>query len=611
MANENDGHFSGGHQRTPGSEGPHADTQGDDDRCSGRPPIARREFLRRGAWVAASIPAALSADAWARRAEQGGGKPGGASAQDRAAAQGEASSSAGSAPLVQLPFPELEEATLASLTAAFERGELTSEQLTRAYLARIAAADAPPARLAAVIETNPEAVEIAARLDAERRAGRVRGPLHGIPVLLKDNIDTADRMQTTAGSLAILGSRPAADATVAARLREAGAVILGKANLSEWANIRSTRSTSGWSARGGQCRNPYAFARNPCGSSSGSAVGVSAGLCFAALGTETDGSIVCPSHVNGVVGIKPTVGLTSRAGVVPISHSQDTVGPHARTVHDAAVVLSVIAGADPRDSATSASPQTLPVDYTRALDAGGLAGARIGVMRKGFTGYSPHTDAAFEAALAAMRKAGAVLVDPADLATADQMQSGSDEMTVLLYELKADMAAYLATRTSMESAVGATPRTLADLIAFNEAHAAEEMPYFGQELFVQAQEKGPLTEQEYIDALETCRRLARREGIDALMDAQRLDALIAPTGGPAWPTDWVNGDHFLGASSSPAAMAGYPIVNVPMGFAFGLPLGLSFIGRAWSEAVLLRLAYAYEQATLHRKTPRFLPDIQA
>ena len=570
--------------------------------------MARREFLRRGAW-AAITPAVLGADtAWARmsHSDESAGQDPNAPLSSGSGAPG--APTAGSA--VRLPFEELEEATLEQLAGAMDRGEITSAELTRRHLARIEASDGPAIRLRAVIETNPEALEIAARSDAERRAGRVRGPLHGIPILLKDNIDTADGTRTTAGSLALLGSRPAADAAVAARLREAGAVLLGKANLSEWANIRSTRSTSGWSARGGQCRNPYVLSRNPCGSSSGSAVAVSAGLCCAALGTETDGSIVCPSHVNGVVGVKPTVGLTSRAGVVPISHSQDTVGTHARTVRDAAIVLSVIAGADARDPATSSSPHTRPVDYVRALDPRGLEGARIGVLRKAFTEYSRHADAAFEAALRAMREAGAVLIDPADLPSTDAIQSGSSELTVLLYELKAGMAAYLATRVPQGGAVESPPRTLADLVAFNEAHANEEMRLFGQELFVQAEEKGPLTDEEYLAALETSRRLSRQEGIDAVMDGQRLDALVAPTGGPAWPIDWVNGDHFLGASSSPAAMAGYPIVSVPAGYAFGLPLGISFMGRAWSEAVLLRLAYAFEQATMHRRTPGFLAEIE-
>jgi amidase len=425
-------------------------------------------------------------------------------------------------------------------------------------------------------------------------------------VLIKDNIDTADRMRTTAGSLALLGSWPARDATVVERLRAAGAVILGKTNLSEWANMRSGRSSSGWSGRGGQTRNPYVLTRNPCGSSSGSAVAVSANLCVAALGTETDGSIVCPSHINGVVGIKPTVGLTSRAGVVPISHNQDTIGPHARTVRDAAILLGALTGFDTRDPATAASRGHSGADYTRGLDPNGLRGARIGVARKTFFGYSAHTDRVIEGALAVLRAQGAILVDPADLPSIEEMNSSPAEMDVLLYDLKADMAAYLATRAP-DPAHPEQPmvRTLAHLIAFNEAHRAEEMPYFGQDLFEQAEAKGSLTDSAYLDALAACRRMGGREGIDAVMDKYQLDALVAPTGGPAWPTDHVNGDHFLGASSAPAAIAGYPIVNVPAGFVFGLPIGISFFGRAWSEPTLIKLAYAYEQASHARKAPQY------
>lgn len=504
------------------------------------------------------------------------------------------------------PHLELEEATITDLQAAMAAGRITALELVRRYRARIAAIDRDGPRLNAVIEENPDAEAIAAALDAERGAKGPRGPLHGIPVLLKDNIDTADRMQTTAGSLALLGSRPARDATVAERLRAAGAVILGKTNLSEWANMRSGRSSSGWSGRGGQTRNPYVLSRNPCGSSSGSAVAVSANLCVAALGTETDGSIVCPSHINGVVGIKPTVGLTSRAGVVPISHNQDTIGPHARTVRDAATVLGALVGADPRDPATAASRGHVPADYTQGLDADALRGARIGVARKTFFGYSAHTDRVIEGALKVLRAQGAILVDPADLPSIDEMNTSPAELEVLLYDLKADMAAYLATRVPDASHPDRPMmRTLAQLIAFNEAHRAEEMPFFGQDLFEQAEAKGPLTEQAYLDAVAACRRMGGREGIDAVMDQHRLDALVAPTGGPAWPTDHVNGDHFLGASSTPAAIAGYPIVNVPAGFAFGLPIGISFFGRQWSEPTLIKLAYAYEQASRARKAPGY------
>ncbi len=547
----------------------------------------RREFLSRLALAGgALLPIAVTA-------------PSGATDGHASAAPKPPASSRG-------PHADLEEATIADLQAAMAAGRLTSLELVRRYRARIAAIDRDGLRLNAVIEENPEAEAIAAALDAERRAKGPRGPLHGIPVLLKDNIDTADRMQTTAGSLALLGSRPARDATVAARLRAAGAAILGKTNLSEWANMRSGRSTSGWSGRGGQTRNPYVLTRNPCGSSSGSAVAVSANLCVAALGTETDGSIVCPSHVNGVVGIKPTVGLTSRAGVVPISHNQDTVGPHARTVRDAAIVLGTLAGADPLDPATAANLGNGAADYTQGLDPNALRGARIGVPRKSFFGYSAHTDRVIEAALGVLRAQGAILVDPADLPSIDEVNTSPAEMTVLLYDLKADMAAYLATRVPDPSHPDRPMmRTLAQLIAFNEAHRTEEMAFFGQDLFEEAQAKGPLTEPAYLDALTACRRMGASEGIDAVMDQFRLDALVAPTGGPAWPTDHVNGDHFLGASSAPAAIAGYPIVTVPAGFAFGLPIGISFFGRAWSEATLIRLAYAYEQASRARRAPEY------
>jgi amidase len=546
--------------------------------------MGRREFLGRMALAGgALVPIAATGTARA-------GRPTGPHA--RADARG--------------PHLDLEEATIDDLQRAMATGRLTSLELARRYRERIEAIDRHGPCLNSVIEENPDAEAIAASLDVERHTQGARGPLHGIPVLIKDNIDTADRMRTTAGSLALLGSRPARDATVAQRLRAAGAVILGKTNLSEWANMRSSRSSSGWSGRGGQTRNPYVLTHNPCGSSSGSAVAVSANLCAAALGTETDGSIVCPSHINGVVGIKPTVGLTSRAGVVPISHNQDTVGPHARTVRDAAILLGALAGVDPRDPATAASEGRARGDYTRYLDPNGLRGARIGVARKSFFGYSAHTDRVIEEAIALLGEQGAILVDPADLPSIDEMATSQAELLVLLFDLKADMAAYLATRVP-DPAYPELPmvRTLAQLIAFNESHETEEMTYFDQDLFEQAHGKGPLTDPTYIDALATCRRLGGREGIDAVMDQHRLDALVAPTGGPAWPIDPVNGDHFLGASSSPAAIAGYPLINVPAGWAFGLPIGLTFMGRAWSEPTLIRLAYAYEQASQNRKSPRY------
>jgi amidase len=496
----------------------------------------------------------------------------------------------------------LEEATIDGLQEQMKAGTLTARRLTQAYLDRIEALDRKGPTLRSVIETNPEALAIADELDAERRAKGPRGPLHGVSILLKDNLDTADRMTTTAGSLALAGSIPPRDSFVAQRLREAGAVLLGKANMSEWANIRSNRSTSGWSARGGQCRNPYVLDRNPCGSSSGSGTAVSASLCAAAIGTETDGSIVCPSNANGIVGIKPTLGLVSRAGIIPIAHSQDTAGPMARTVRDAAILLGAIVGPDPRDAATADAGRA-PRDYTTLLDEDGLRGARIGVARKSF-GFHPGVDRLMEDALAEMKRRGAVLVDPADIPHVGDYDE--TELTVFLYELKADLNAYLASLGPK-----APVRTLADVIAFNEAHRAEEMPFFGQELFIKAQEKGPLTDLAYVEALARNRRLAGLEGIDAVMGQHNLDAIVAPTGGPAWVTDHVNGDHFSGGMSSPPAVAGYPNVTVPVGFVFGLPVGISFVGRAWSEPTLVKLAYAFERATRARRVPRFLPTADA
>ncbi|MFL5515522.1 MAG: amidase [Gemmatimonadales bacterium] len=506
----------------------------------------------------------------------------------------------GAAPGVA-PF-ELEEITIAELQAGMASGRYSARRVVELYLARIAAMDRTGVSLRSIIETNPDALTRAEELDRERAAKGSRGPLHGIPVLLKDNIDTADRMTTTAGSLALEGSIPPRDSHVAERLRAAGAILLAKANLSEWAYIRSSRSSSGWSARGGQCRNPYVLDRNPCGSSSGSAAGVSANFGAAAVGTETDGSIVCPASANGVVGIKPTVGLVSRAGIIPISHTQDTAGPLCRTVADAAALLSALAGPDPRDPATAAAAGHGETDYTRHLDRGGLRGARIGVARAKFFGYSDATDRLAEAALGVLRREGAVLVDPADIPNAGSYDDA--ELQVLLYELKADLNRYLAT-------LGPTApvRSLAEVIAFNEREHAREMPFFGQELFIQAEAKGPLTSPAYRKALATCRRLARASGLDAVLARHRLDAIVAPTGNPAWPTDLVNGDHFTGSSSTPAAVAGYPSVSVPMGYAWGLPVNLSFFGAAWSEPTLIRLAYAFEQITMHRKPPKFLPTL--
>ena len=499
-------------------------------------------------------------------------------------------------------FP-LAEATVADLQEWLASGEWTTRAITEAYLGRIEEIDGRGPVLRSVLETNPDALAIADRLDRERGEGRLRGPLHGIPVLLKDNIDTADRMTTTAGSLALAGWVPPEDSGVAARLRQAGALLLGKTNLSEWANFRSTRSSSGWSGRGGQCRNPYVLDRNPCGSSSGSGAAVSANLAAAALGSETDGSIVCPSSANGIVGIKPTVGLVSRAGVIPISHTQDTAGPMARTVRDLAVVLGVLAGPDPRDPATAASDTRGLADYTPFLDPAGLRDARIGVARQ-FLGFHERVDRVVEDAIDAMRAAGAVIVDPVVLGPGAGRSLQMAETDVLFYEFKAGLNGYLARRGS-----GAEVRSLAELIAFNERNAETEMPYFGQERFIAAEAKGPLSEPAYLMALATARRLSRADGIDGTMDEHRLDAIVGPTGGPAWVTDLVNGDHFGGSSSAYPAVAGYPNVTVPAGAVHGLPVGLSFFGRAWSEPTLVRIAYAFEQTTQARRAPRFQPTI--
>ena len=492
----------------------------------------------------------------------------------------------------------LEEKTIGQLQAGLASGEYTARTLVEQYLARIESMDRRGPALHHVIETNPDALAIADALDGERRNGRTRGALHGIPLLLKDNIDTADRMTTTAGSLALEGSHPTRDAFVAERLRAAGAVILGKTNLSEWANFRSTHSSSGWSGRGGQGRNPYALDRTPSGSSSGSGGAVAASYCAVAVGTETDGSVTSPSAACSLVGMKPTIGLVSRSGIIPIAHSQDTAGPMARTVTDAAILLGVLAGADPRDPVTT-TRRPAAVDYVRALDAAGLRGARIGVARKTYTGYSAVTDAAFEQAVRAMKDAGAVIVDPADIATAGKFDDA--EFEVLLYEFKADLETYLRTLPA-----GARARTLDDLIAFNKAHAAAELPYFGQEIFEMAAKKGPLSTPAYRKALDKCRLLSRTRGLDATFAKHRLDALVAPTQGPPSTIDLVNGEKSTGSSTTPCAVAGHPAITVPMGYAFGLPLGVTFMGRPWSEAALLKYAYAFEQATKHRQPPRYL-----
>lgn len=492
---------------------------------------------------------------------------------------------------------DVAEKTVVELQDAMATGKATAQQLVRLYLARIAAIDKAGPRLNSVIELNPDALAIAAALDAERKTKGPRGPLHGIPVLLKDNIATADKMQTTAGSLALVGMKPPRDAALVTRLRDAGAVILGKTNLSEWANIRSTRSTSGWSARGGLTLNPYALDRNTSGSSSGSGASMAASLAAVAVGTETDGSITSPASVAGLVGIKPTVGLVSRAGIIPISHSQDTAGPMTRTVADAAVLLTVMAGSDSRDPASAQANQKR-ADYTRFLNKDGLKGKRIGVVRAQIASYDDGVAAVVEAQLQVLKAHGATLIDVADVPNASKY--GDSELTVLLYELKADMAAYLA-----DYGPNAPIQSLADVIAFNEKHRASEMLFFGQEHFIHAQAKGGLDSQEYLNALANNHRYSRAEGLDQVLQQHQLDALVAPTCGPAWLTDLINGDASGGSFTSPAAVAGYPHITVPCGAVHGLPIGLSFVGTAWSEGPLIAMAYAYEQASLQRRAPQY------
>ena len=502
-----------------------------------------------------------------------------------------------------VPSFELDETTITDLQSAMQSGKLSARSIAEKYLERVSAVDKVkdgPA-INSIIELNPDALTTADALDKERNAKGPRGPMHGIPVFIKDNIDTADRMATTAGSRAMIGAKPAKDAFIVQRLRDAGAVILGKTNLSEWANIRSSHSTSGWSGRGGLTRNPYALDRNPCGSSSGSGAATSANLCAVAIGTETDGSIVCPSSANGIVGIKPTVGLASRSGIIPISHSQDTPGPMARTVKDAAILLGLLAGVDLEDAATSSSRGKLHSDYTQFLDPNGLNGTRLGIVRK-FFGFSENVDDLMNTVIDQMKRAGTTIVDPVDLPSFGKFDD--TELLVLEYELKADLNAYLA-----RLGPGAPVRTLKDVIDFNDRHHEEELKYFGQDIFLKAQEKGSLTETEYIDALAKNHQLSRAEGIDAVMDRLQLDALVAPTGSPAWVTDLVNGDHSIGGSSNFAAVAGYPNINVPAGMLFGLPVGISFFGRAWSEPTLIKIASGFEQTIKARTPPRFLATL--
>jgi len=496
------------------------------------------------------------------------------------------------------PVFELEEMSITEIQQHLQSGKFSSHSLVEKYLDRIKEIDKNGPALNSVIELNPDAESIAATLDRERKEGRVRGPLHGIPVLIKDNIDTSDRMMTTAGSLALVGSKPAEDAFVAKRLRDAGAVILGKTNLSEWANFRSNHSSSGWSGRGGQTKNPYALDRNPCGSSSGSGVATSANLCVAAVGTETDGSVVCPSSANSLVGIKPTLGLLSRTGIIPIAHSQDTAGPMARTVSDAAILLGLLAGEDARDAATVASRGKGHSDYTKFLNSNGIKGMRIGVARKHF-GFSDRVDKLMSERLDDLKRLGAVLVDPADIPTSGKFDDS--ELEVLLFEFKADLNKYLA-----GLGPSAPAHSLKELIDFNEKNRDREMTYFGQDLFIKAQEKGPLTSPKYIQALKKNHLLSRTQGIDFILQKNRLNALVAPTGGPPWPTDLINGDHFTGGYSSASAVAGYPHITVPAGYVFGMPVGISFFGAAFSEPTLIQIAYAFEQGTKARQPPKFL-----
>lgn len=495
---------------------------------------------------------------------------------------------------------ELDEVGIRELQQGLQSGRFSSRELARKYRERIEEIDQKGPRLNSVIEINPEAIEIAESLDRERKQKGARGPLHGIPLLIKDNIDTADRMLTTAGSLALVGSRPSRDAFIVQKLRQAGAVILGKTNLSEWANFRSSKSSSGWSGRGGQTKNPYGLDRNPCGSSSGSGAAAAANLCAGTIGTETDGSIVCPSSANSLVGIKPTLGLVSRSGIIPIAHSQDTAGPMARTVEDAAIILTALVGHDTSDKITTSALRHSAVDYTAFLDRNGLQGARIGVARKHF-GFNEHVDKRMEELLGELRRLGAVLIDPADVPSTGKFDDS--EFEVLLYEFKADLNRYLAGRGP-----SATVHSLKALIEFNETHRDKEMPYFGQDILIKAEAKGPLTEKKYLAALRKNHLLTRAQGIDLIVKQKRLDALIAPTGGPAWPTDWINGDHYSGGYSSASAVSGYPHITVPAGYVFGLPFGISFFGPAFSEPKLIKYAYAFEQATKVRHKPRFLPD---
>ncbi|MHA1836354.1 MAG: amidase [Candidatus Heimdallarchaeota archaeon] len=493
----------------------------------------------------------------------------------------------------------MKEYTIDEIQELMKEGKLTAKKLTEDYFERINEIDKKGPKLNSIIEINPDALDIAEKLDEERKNGKVRGPLHGIPIVIKDNIGTADKMQTTAGSLALEGHVPFEDSFIAKKLREAGAIILAKANLSEWANFRSTRSSSGWSSRGGQTRNPYVLDRSPCGSSSGSGVAVAANLCSVAIGTETNGSVICPAHVNSVVGIKPTVGLVSRTGIIPISHNQDTAGPMARTVKDAAILLGVIAGVDSDDPPIIENGEPLPGEYTQFLDVNGLKDARIGVARN-FFGKNNLVDKVLNDAIDKMKEAGATIIDPTNFEIAKELSDA--QFVVLLFDFKHDMNIYLAKYSNNPKI-----KTLKDLINFNKRNKEKVMPYFSQEIMVMAEEKGPITDKEYIEALENCRKFTREEGIDKVMKEHKLDAIVAPSGGAAWPVDLINGDHFTFGSSSPAAVSGYASITVPAGYVFALPVGLTFIGGPYQEPTLLKITYAFEQKIKIRQKPKFLP----
>ncbi|HUT82885.1 MAG TPA: amidase [Candidatus Bathyarchaeia archaeon] len=496
----------------------------------------------------------------------------------------------------------MKEYSIKQLQEMMDTGEITAKILVEQFLKRIKDIDKQGPKINAIIELNPDALQIAENLDKERKEQGARGLLHGIPIVIKDNIDTADKMMTTAGSLALDDHLAKYDAFIVQKLRDAGAIILGKANLSEWANFRSRRSSSGWSSRGRQTKNPYVLDRSPCGSSSGSAVAVAANLCVVAIGTETDGSVICPSQINGIVGIKPTFGLVSRSGIIPIAHSQDIAGPMARTVQDATILLSVISGVDENDKSTINTKEKIAKDYTEYLVKDGLNGARIGVARN-FFGFNKQVDELMEQAITTMKELGAIIIDPTNLETIQELRD--PEYEVLLYEFKNDLNEYLASHEVVNE-----NRSMKDIIEYNEKNREKIMPYFGQEHFIAAEEKGPLTDEKYLEALEKCKRISQVEGIDKVITEHELDAIIAPSGGPAWTIDLLNGDRFSGGSSSAAAVSGYPSITVPLGYIHGLPVGISFFSGAFQEPVLLKLAYAFEQKTKARKSPEFIPTLQ-